>query len=377
MMMTMMITTATMMTTIIIAGGGTGGHIYPALALGKELNRLLPQARIIYTGSRRPLEARLMAKHGVEFYGLPVEGLKGKGLRAALNFLKLPLALIQASRFLRRWQPGLVIGLGGYSSGPLLLMASLKRIPTIILEQNARLGFTNRLLLPWVKKVVVSFASTLAACRGKGEFIGNPVRPEFYQVPEKRKLSPDTLTVFVFGGSQGSHFLNSVVTQTLPQLKKLPQPLSIIHQTGEKEYEMVKAIYEKQGFNQALIQAFFDNMAELFTRTDLVICRAGATTIAELIAAQQPALLVPFAQATENHQYFNALELVQKQAALLATEDEFTPEFLVEKLSYFLDHRDELHQISRNLAFFRRENVTTEIARLCLSLINSQQSEKV
>jgi|Deesub1362B_J571_1020462.scaffolds.fasta_scaffold00001_767 UDP-N-acetylglucosamine--N-acetylmuramyl-(pentapeptide) pyrophosphoryl-undecaprenol N-acetylglucosamine transferase len=361
---------------IIIAGGGTGGHIYPALALGQEIKHLFPQAKIIYIGSRRPLEKKLMEEQGVEFYGLQVEGLKGKGLQAGINLLKLPLAMEQTSRLLRRFKPSLVIGMGGFSSGPVVLVASLKRIPTVILEQNVRLGFTNRLLLRWVKKVVVSFAGTLSACRGKGELIGNPVRPEFYRVPEKRKLSPDILTVFIFGGSQGSHFLNSIVTQALPQLKNLEERLSIIHQTGEKEYEMIKATYEKLGFNQAIIKPFFDNMADIFARTDLVICRAGATTIAELIAAQQPALLVPFAQATENHQYLNAQELVQKQAALLATEDEFTPEFLVEKINYFLDHRDELHQISRNLAFFRREDVTAKIARLCLSLINHQR-EKV
>lgn len=360
---------------IVIAGGGTGGHIYPALALGQEIKRLLPMGRIIYIGSKRPLEMKLMERHQVEFYGLNVAGLKGKGWKVIFNLLKLPWSLGQAWRLLHKFKPHLVIGMGGYSSGPVVLAASWKKIPSVILEQNACLGLTNKLLLKRVQKIIVSFPSTLSACEGKGEYIGNPVRPEFYQVPNQRKTDEKMFTLFIFGGSQGSHFLNQVVLKALPLLKPYKEQLFIIHQTGGKEYELIKATYDQMGFSSALIKPFFDDMATILTRTDLVVCRAGATTIAELIAAQQPALLVPFAHASDNHQYYNALELVKVEAALMATEEEFSPEFLVDKISHFLQYRDELQKYRANLTSLRNNQVTEKIARLCLSYLDDEDKE--
>ncbi|HDJ22783.1 MAG TPA: undecaprenyldiphospho-muramoylpentapeptide beta-N-acetylglucosaminyltransferase [Candidatus Aminicenantes bacterium] len=360
---------------IMIAGGGTGGHIYPALALGQEIKRLLPQGRIIYIGSKRPLEVKLMEQHQVEFYGLNVAGLKGKGLKVINNLLKLPWSLGQAWRLLHQFRPRLVIGMGGYSSGPVVLAASWKKIPSLLLEQNARLGMTNKLLLKRAQKIIVSFPSTLSACGEKGKYIGNPVRPEFYQVPTQRKTKEKIFTLFVFGGSQGSHFLNQVVLQSLPFLKSIKEQLFIIHQTGEKEYEEIKSAYDQIGFSSVLIEPFFDDMASILARTDLVVCRAGATTIAELIAAQQPALLVPFAHASDNHQYYNALELVKAEAALMATEEEFSSEFLVDKINHFLQHREELQKYRANLALLRNDQVTEKIAHLCLSYLDGENKE--
>jgi UDP-N-acetylglucosamine--N-acetylmuramyl-(pentapeptide) pyrophosphoryl-undecaprenol N-acetylglucosamine transferase len=354
---------------IIISGGGTAGHLYPALAVGDKLKEKDPTLHLTFVGSRREVEKTIMKHYHANFISLKIEGIKGRGLKAAKSLLFLPLSFMKSFVILLRIRPKLVIGAGGYSSGPVVLLASLMRIPTLILEQNLYPGFTNRLLIPLVRKAVVSFRSSLPSFKGKGTFIGNPVREEFYRLSPKEKS--DKLTVLIFGGSQGSHFLNKAITSSLPLLKKERENLIIFHQTGKKDYEWVKKDYAQNGFRGVTVASYFFEMASYFQKSDLIISRAGATTIAELIASQKASVLIPFSQATDNHQYFNARELEKIRGAEIILEKEFTPEIFADKIFYFLRNKDKIAQMEKNLVPLKTEKASEKISNLCFKLMEA------
>ncbi len=356
---------------VIISGGGTAGHIYPALAVGQKLKEKDPNLELTYVGTSRILEKEIMEHHQVSFIPLKIEGIKGKGLKTAKSILLLPGSFLQSFTILLRKKPNLVIGVGGYSSGPIVLLASWMKIPTLILEQNLLPGFTNRLLLRWVRKAVVSFQVSLPYFKGKGIAIGNPVREEFYHLfPKKREQA---LTILIFGGSQGSHFLNTGLTATLLLLQEERENLKIFHQTGEKDFDWVKASYIQAGFNEATVAPYFFEMADYFQKSDLIICRAGATTIAELIAGQKASLLIPFARAADNHQVLNAKELERIGAAEVILEEEFSPQTLAEKILNFLKNKEKTAQMEKNLAGMRTENVADKISDICFELMETKE----
>jgi len=360
---------------VIISGGGTGGHLYPALVVGRKLRTLDPEIALTYVGTRREVEGRIMADHGVRFVPMRIEGLKGRGLKSLRGLVLLPLAFAHSLLILVRARPRLVIGVGGFSSGPIVLLASLLRIPTVILEQNARPGFTNRLLARHVNRAVVAFPSTLPAFKGKGIVLGNPVREEFYALAAKPRGR--TLDVLVFGGSQGSHFLNSRLTEALPLLAGSRDRLRLTHQTGTNDLERVAAAYRAGGFDRAEVAAYLPGMAAYFGRADLVVCRAGATTLAELIAARRAAILVPFAGASEDHQTANARELETAGGAVVMPEAEATAAGLAARILRFLDHPEELDALERNVARLQAEDPAGRIASLCLSLMKHPVKETV
>jgi UDP-N-acetylglucosamine--N-acetylmuramyl-(pentapeptide) pyrophosphoryl-undecaprenol N-acetylglucosamine transferase len=352
---------------VIISGGGTGGHLYPALVVGRKLLDLAPDVKLTYVGTRRDVEGRIMAEHGVRFIPMRIEGLKGRGVKSLRGVLLLPLAFAHSLGLLVRTRPALVVGVGGYSSGPIVLLASWLRIPTVILEQNARPGFTNRLLLRFARKAVAAFPSTLPAFKGKGVVLGNPVREEFYSLPAKRRTG--MLDVLVFGGSQGSRFLNDRVIAALPLLAAAKGRLRIAHQTGPADLERVRSAYAANGFDETEVAPYFPGMASYFGRADLVVCRAGATTLAELIAARKASVLVPFAGASEDHQTANARELEAVGGARLLPEREATAEAQAALILRFLAHPEELDAMERNVARLQAEDPAGRIAGLCLSLM--------
>jgi UDP-N-acetylglucosamine--N-acetylmuramyl-(pentapeptide) pyrophosphoryl-undecaprenol N-acetylglucosamine transferase len=358
---------------VIISGGGTGGHLYPALVVGRKLVALRPEIALTYVGTRRDVESRIMAAHGVRFVPMRIEGLKGRGLKSLRGLVLLPLAFAHSLLVLVRTRPSLVIGVGGYSSGPIVLLAAWLRIPTVILEQNARPGFTNRLLARSVRRAVVAFPSTLPAFKGKAVVLGNPVREEFYGLPAKKRTA--RLDVLVFGGSQGSHLLNARITEALPLLAAAKDRLRLTHQTGPNDLAAVAAAYRGSGFDQAEVAAYFPAMAGYFGRADLVVCRAGATTLAELIAARKASLLVPFAGAADDHQTANARELAAVGAAAVIPEAEATAAALAARILHFLDHPEELDAMERNAARLQAEDPAGRIAALCLSLMERAPKE--
>ncbi len=358
---------------VIISGGGTGGHLYPALVVGRRLIVMAPEIALTYVGTRREVEGRIMAEHGVRFIPMRIEGLKGRGLKSLRGLVLLPLAFAHSLLILVRTRPALVVGVGGYSSGPIVLLASWLRIPTVILEQNARPGFTNRLLRRSVRKAVVAFPSSLPYFKGKGVVLGNPVREEFYGLPAKKRTAK--LDVLVFGGSQGSHFLNERIAAALPFLAAAKDRVRLTHQTGINDLDHVAAAYKANGFEDAEVAAYFPGMAAYFRRADLVVCRAGATTLAELIAARRAAILVPFAGASEDHQSANARELAAVGGAVVIPEAEASAEVLAARILRFLDHLEEIDAMERSVARLQAEDPAGRIAALCLSLMKRAPKE--
>jgi UDP-N-acetylglucosamine--N-acetylmuramyl-(pentapeptide) pyrophosphoryl-undecaprenol N-acetylglucosamine transferase len=355
---------------VVISGGGTGGHLYPALAVGRKLQEKDSAIRLTFIGGRRPIEKALMDKYGAHFIPMRIEGIKGRGLKGLKTIIRLPFAIFRSLLLLVRLRPGLVIGVGGYSSGPVVLAAAWLGIPTLILEQNLIPGFTNRLLIRWVRKAVVAFENSLGYFKGKAIFLGNPVRQEFYRIRPKPRTP--TLTLLVFGGSQGSHILNETMIVALPLLAAERDRLRIFHQTGEADFEKVKEAYVQNGFRDAEVAPFFHDMAGYFEKSDLVVGRAGATTIAELTVARKAAVLVPFAQASEDHQARNARELARVDGAEVILERDLTPGLLADRVLYYLNHPERINAMEKNLTVLTSEDPAGRIAELCFELLGEK-----
>jgi UDP-N-acetylglucosamine--N-acetylmuramyl-(pentapeptide) pyrophosphoryl-undecaprenol N-acetylglucosamine transferase len=279
----------------------------------------------------------------------------------------LPFAFAKSFLLLLRLRPALVIGVGGYSSGPVVLTASLIGIPTLILEQNLTPGFTNRLLTRWATNAVVAFENSLGYFKGKGIWLGNPVREEFYRIRPKPQ-TPE-LVLLVFGGSQGARVLNRTMAAALPLLAPVRSRLRIIHQTGAADFETVTSAYTESGLADAEVAPFFHDMAERFEKADLVISRAGATTIAELIVARRAAILVPFAGAADDHQAKNAGELRRVGGAEVILEKDLSPARLAERIMFYLDNRERIAEMENHLAALRTENPADRVADLCFTLM--------
>lgn len=358
---------------VIISGGGTAGHIFPALTLGQKLIEKDPSIQITYVGGARELEKKIMAHHQVDFISLRIEGIRGRGSKIIKSLLLLPYSFIKSLWILVHIRPRLVVGVGGYSSGPVVLLASWMRIPTLIMEQNRLPGFTNRVLLPWVEKAVAAFESSLSEFKGKGVFIGNPVREKFYLLPPKNRNKK--LSLLIFGGSQGSHFLNQKISESLPLLKEEKDHLTIYHQTGEKDREWIKNEYSQHKFEDVTVASFFYDMAEYFQKSDLIISRAGASTIAELIAAQKASLLIPFSKATDNHQLLNAKELKTIGGADIILEEKFTSQTFAQKILDFIQDKEKITRMERNLKQIRTDNVAEKISDLCMEMMGRKLQE--
>ena len=354
---------------IVISGGGTGGHLYPALAVGEKLLSREPSLGLTFIGGHRAMEKSLMERQGVHFIPMKIEGLKGRGLKSLRTMALLPFAFARSLAILLKMRPALVIGVGGYSSGPVVLTASLIGIPTIILEQNLTPGFTNRLLTRWATKAVVAFENSLRYFKGKGVWLGNPVREEFTRIRPKPRTGGFVL--LVFGGSQGARVLNRTMTAASPLLEPFKGRLRIIHQTGAADFEAVKSAYLESAFANAEVAPFFHDMAARFETADLIASRAGATTIAELIVARRAAILVPFAGAADDHQAKNAGELARVGAAEVILEKDLSPALLAGRIKFYLENRERITEMENNLAALRTDRPADRIADLCFMLMGA------
>ena len=319
------------MTTLMIAGGGTGGHIYPAIAIAQEFLSRDAARRVVFVGTEYGLEKTIVPRTGFPLEFISVGGLKGKGLADLVkNLFRLPLGFIQAWRLIGKHRPSVALGVGGYSSGPVLLAARLRGVPTMIHEANAFPGLANRALAKVVTAVAVAFADAGPRMKRRDAVVtGNPIRREFFEVGaphsapavQKRKL-------LIFGGSQGSRILNQAMTGALLFLARLKGRLDIVHQTGPKELDSVREAYRASAFDDARVVPYLDPIVAEIAAADLVVSRAGAMTIGELAAVGRAAILVPFAQATNNHQELNARVVEQAGGAIVITEAQLSPERL-------------------------------------------------
>ncbi len=341
---------------IVIAGGGTGGHLYPGIAVAREVRRRCPDAHATFAGTAAGIEARVVPREGFELDTIRSGGLKGKSAAAlARGLALLPLSALDAWRVVSRRAPDLVIGVGGYSSGPIVLVAALRGVPTLLLEQNAVPGLTNRLLAPIVRAAAVTYESTLAYFKGKGFVSGNPVRPEFFEAGTVESAGGRSPTlrapeVLVFGGSQGAHAINVAMVEAAPELASAG--VAVTHQTGERDLAMVRAGYERIGL-AARVEPFLYAMEREMSAADLVVCRAGATTLAEITAAGRAAILIPLPTATDDHQRKNADVLAREGAAEVLDQRELTGHALAGRilaLARDVDRRQRMGAAARRLA---------------------------
>jgi UDP-N-acetylglucosamine--N-acetylmuramyl-(pentapeptide) pyrophosphoryl-undecaprenol N-acetylglucosamine transferase len=318
---------------LMVAGGGTGGHIYPAIAIAKEwLAR--GERRVVFVGTEYGLEKTLVpaAGHPLEF--VRVGGLKGKSLgQTVRNIARLPLGFLDAWRLVSRHRPNAVLGVGGYASGPVLMVAALRGIPTLIHEANAFPGLTNRILARFVRTIAVGFPKAIEQLGRKAVTTGNPVRSDFFEAAGRPRAAGERVRILVFGGSQGSKILNDTMVAALPHLEASRGRLEIVHQTGRASLDAVKAAYAASSFADARVVAYLDPMAAEMAAADLVISRAGAMTVGELAAVGRAAILVPFAAATNDHQEFNARALESAGGAVVIPERELSGEHLALTLS--------------------------------------------
>ena len=339
---------------VLIAAGGTGGHIYPGIAVAQEIMRRDAKSEVRFVGTARGLETRLVPQAGFELSLIDSAGLKNVSAAARMKGLViLPKSFISARRLIGTFQPDVVVGAGGYVSGPVVLTAALLGRPTLVMESNALPGWTNRRLARFVKRAAVSFEQALPYFRGKGVVTGNPVRREFFEIPRKQR-EPGVLSLLIFGGSQGARAINEAMVAALPALKSLPVALRIKHQTGPADFEKVKAAYRAAGWDErAEVHSYLDNMMSDFAAADLVICRAGATTTAELIAAGKASIMIPFPYAADDHQRKNAEALEAAGAARMIVQQELTGDRLVKEISDLAQTPEELtrmEEASRHLA---------------------------
>ena len=336
---------------MIIAAGGTGGHIFPGVAIARELLRRDPTAEIIFVGTSRGLESKIVPREGFKLELMKVGALKGVSAFERLKSLGgLPLSFVAARRILKRFRPDVVIGVGGYSSGPTLLMAALSRIPTMVVEPNAMPGFTNRVLARWVDAAALTFEDALKYFGQRGRVTGNPIRNDFALL--KKKERGERSSVLIFGGSQGAHAINTAMVEALRLLAPERDRLDITHQTGERDFEMVKRGYTEAGFDAADVRPFIEDMATRFEKADVLVCRSGATTAAEVAAAGKAAIFVPFPFATDDHQRKNAEAFVRAGAGRMILQQELTPERLAGEIKRLIGEPgeiDRMEEASRKL----------------------------
>lgn len=347
--------------TLLIAAGGTGGHLFPGIAVADELRRRDPSVRVVFVGTPRGLESRLVPQAGYALELLPILPLNNVGLaRMAKGLLALPRALFAAANLVRRLRPRAVLGIGGYAGGPVALVAALMGVRTVILEPNATPGFTNRVLRPFVKAAACAYSPALAHYPGKGVLTGNPVRGGF--VPRATSRGEGPRTLLVFGGSQGSRVLNRAMTAALPSLPG-PERLQIVHQTGPAMLAEVEGEYAKAG-RAAEVRAFLDDMPARFAAADLVVCRSGATTCAELTAAGKAAILVPFALAADDHQKVNAQALESAGAAVMIEEKNLSGTALAAAIAKAIDDPAALSAMERAALALARPDAAARVADL-------------
>jgi UDP-N-acetylglucosamine--N-acetylmuramyl-(pentapeptide) pyrophosphoryl-undecaprenol N-acetylglucosamine transferase len=355
---------------VVIAAGGTGGHLFPGIAVAREF-QARHQAAVTFLTTPKPVTTRILERYGFAWEAVSSRALKGEGLLSrGRTLLGMPGTVLAARTRLKELNPHLVLGMGGHSSGPAGVAAWLLGIPLALHEQNAIPGATNRYLSRLAAKIFVSFPGSRDFFpRGRSLWTGNPIRPEFFEPGPPRADSP--FAVLITGGSQGAHHLNMAVLAGLPLLADLRDQLAFLHLTGEADREAVAAAYREHGF-AAEVAAFSPEMPELMRRAHLLVCRAGASTLAELAAVGRAAILVPYPFAANNHQEFNARFLTAAGAAEIILNKDFTGEAFAGKINQFLtapEHLAQMEAASRKLA---KPEAAREIVAGCLELMDTE-----
>ena len=363
---------------IVIAGGGTGGHLYPGIALAREFMERDPNTQISFVGTQQGIESRVLPREGFDLKIIQAGGLVGKrGLERWSSWFKLPIGLASSLCFLLKKRPHLVVGVGGYASGPLVLSAGMLKIPILIHEQNAIPGKTNCWLAKIADKIAISFKQSAQYFpKGKVAVTGNMIRKEFQDKTILPLHENEKFCVLVFGGSQGAGSINRAIMDTLGYITDLKTHVHFIHQTGEADCEDVKNCYIRQGFSSE-VKPFFYNMADCYRSASLVICRAGATTLAEVTASGKASILIPFPYAAHNHQVENAEILKAESAAEIIYDDELDGKELARFIREGMENPAHLEKLSQNSYRLGNRDATERVANLCMELMEAGNREIV
>lgn len=353
----------------ILAGGGTGGHVIPALAIAHELQKRY-NAEVLFIGTARGIENRLVPAAGFPLRLVQVGALNKVSLKTRLKTLfDLPRAVWDARRILAEFRPDIVIGVGGYASGPAMLAAILKGTPTLAFEPNVVPGFANRMVARWVSGAAVHFEETARYFRN-AEVTGVPVREAFFRIVGHATANANP-TLLVFGGSQGANAINQAMIQCLPELVKQIPNIHIIHQTGERGYNDAQAAYQKAGL-PAEVAPFITDMPAVFARADLLLCRSGASTVAEITAAGKPAVFVPFPLAADDHQRVNAQALERAGAAVVAEETKLERVWLADTIAALLGDPARLQRMSAAARSLAHPNAARDIAEMAARIAGTE-----
>ncbi len=347
---------------LLIAGGGTGGHVFPALAIAGEWMSRGKERDVVLVGTQRGIEMKLVPQAGLPLETLRVAGLKGKGGTTLLkNLTMLGPGLADAFRVLRKHKPIAAFGVGGYAAGPMMLATWLSGVPNVIFEPNAEPGFTNRVLAKISRRIATGYDISARAWGAKAVVTGCPVRAEFFSIAPRTPQKPFHL--LITGGSQGALAINGTVVDAMDRLAARKNELAIVHQTGERDYNAVRTAYARREY-PAEVVPFLSNMAERFSWADVIVCRAGAITAAEIAASGRAAIFIPFGHATDSHQLRNAQEMVRAGAGRVIPEPELTPERLSSEIFSLLDQPGEIERQSCAARSLARPNAARDIVNI-------------
>ena len=354
----------------LIAGGGTGGHLFPGIAVARELETRFDDTDILFVVGHRKMESTLLARYGYRVTSIDVEGIKGRGWKKGFGVMvKLPKSVFQSASIIRNFSPALVLGMGGYSAGPACLAARYMGIPTAIHEQNSYPGLTNRLLSRIVDRIFISFEESMTHFKGKSLFLtGNPIRGELFSDTGRGHDGEKVFTILVVGGSQGATAINQVFAETLAHMKAKGRDPAVIHQTGKTDYDRATQDYRNRKVKGELMP-FIQDMTTAYNRADLVVSRAGATTIFELAALGKPSILIPYPHATNQHQETNALSLVRAGGAEMIRQSELTAEGLSRVLTKYMDDRSALEEMGKCARKIARTDAAKVIVDKLLEMI--------
>ncbi|MRR16410.1 MAG: undecaprenyldiphospho-muramoylpentapeptide beta-N-acetylglucosaminyltransferase [Deltaproteobacteria bacterium] len=355
---------------VIIAGGGTGGHLFPGIAVAEEFLKRDSQSLVMFIGTKRGIEHRLLGPLGYTLKEIDIEGLKGRGVKALIKSLyAIPASMLQSRRILRDFQPDVAIGVGGYASGPAVMTAWMMNIPTAIAEQNALAGNTNRILGKFADRIFLTYEQSKHQFASRKVLVtGNPVRAAFAAGLDRGEEKKTGRQVLIFGGSQGAAAINKTVVAMLPFWQKMKDRVRIVHQTGERDLEMVKKAYADQGI-AADVRAFIVDMVSAYAAADLMICRAGATSLAEITAAGKPSILIPFPYAADDHQTLNARAMVEAGAAAMIPERELSAEKLFAAVEGLFADEQKLRQMEKQSKALGRPDAAARMVDACMQLV--------
>jgi UDP-N-acetylglucosamine--N-acetylmuramyl-(pentapeptide) pyrophosphoryl-undecaprenol N-acetylglucosamine transferase len=352
----------------VIAGGGTGGHLFPGMAIAEAFIEREMGNEVLFIGTERGIEARVLAGGKFPLKMIQARPIKGRSLLGKLKAIwSLPTAVSEACSILKEDQPQIVLGVGGYASGPTLLAASLLGMKRAIHEQNVIPGMTNRILKWFSQQIFVSFEETKKYFPERKTFVtGNPIRKEILKGRERKK--GDRFTLLIFGGSAGAHRINKVMMEALDPLQEVKSSLKFIHQTGRDDLDFVSKGYQEKGFD-ALVKPFFEDMATYYQRADLVISRSGASTVSELAVCGKAAILIPYPYAAHQHQLMNAQKLVELGAARMIVDDALSGPSLAQAILHLYFHPEEREKMEEKIQRVGRPRAAEEIVDHCYELV--------